>query len=352
MSACSCLTQPTETVYGLGAHALNEDAVHNIFTFKGRPLDDPVIVHVHSVERARPLYTLTEDESRIFDVLSAAFWPGPMTIVARAASCVPSIVMAGGSTVGVRIPHHPIALALLEACDLPVAAPSANRFGHVSPTTAQHVYDDLSAHDVLILDGGAARVGVESTVVQLADNTLTVLRRGGVSLSALREAVHHTLPDVVVTAKVSVGPTSLTPGQHLKHYAPANAPAFVISDDCTAPSEGSIALSSTAIIDMGGRLAQLRSITAFYYDISPKSDTAEGSAQIYTALRRVESEDVEAILLPDLSGLDVASTGPDERALVDKVFRATQGRTGHVDGARFVRHVAVERSHGEVVDGA
>src|SRR5437667_760341 len=173
---------PTETVYGLGANALQPRAVERIFVAKGRPLSDPLIVHI-AEESDLPI--LTTAISATVQRLIAAFWPGPLTLIVPRSSKIPSIVSAGLATVAVRMPRHPVALALIRAAGTPIAAPSANRFMHVSPTTAQHALADLDGRIPLILDGGPCEVGVESTVLDLCSPIPTILRPGGVSLDAL-----------------------------------------------------------------------------------------------------------------------------------------------------------------------
>lgn len=169
---------PTETVYGLGANALNPDACMSIFNTKGRPLTDPLIVHVHSVEQALPLIDQKQENAEIimniFQELAKAYWPGPLTMVVRAnLDVIPSLITAETGWVGIRIPNSPVALELLKAANVPVAAPSANKFGHVSPSKAQHVYDDFHKDsEVTILDGGACSFGIESTVMKIEDFTL------------------------------------------------------------------------------------------------------------------------------------------------------------------------------------
>jgi len=190
---------PTETVYGLGANALNGDAVRSIFVAKGRPLTDPLIVHVCSVEQALDLVELDEKERELFHLLASAFWPGPLTVVVRASDRIPALVTAHTGFVGIRVPNHAIALRLIELSQLPIAAPSANRFGHVSPTSASHVIADLrdKAH---VLNGeygqaeddinATCRFGIESTVVKLDSRSseLRVYRQGAVSQALIEDA--------------------------------------------------------------------------------------------------------------------------------------------------------------------
>ncbi|KAG9394705.1 Telomere recombination [Carpediemonas membranifera] len=320
---------PTETVYGLGAHAKDEAAVRRIFEYKGRPLDDPVIVHVHSVAAARALVDLSDDESVVFEALASSCWPGPLTIVSTAQPDVPLVVRADGPTVGVRVPSNSTARALLEHTNVPIAAPSANTFGHVSPTTADHVFADLGSHDILIIDDGPCDVGVESTVARVHNRAVTVLRRGGTSVEALKAAVETCPWAVEVSVKVGVGPSSLAPGQHLKHYAPGNAPAFVVRSEAEVEivaESVAVPLGECGVLDIGGNLAGLRGRVRHYHDLTAEGDTTVAARGIYAGLRGLEAHALSAILLPDVSGLASSLHGPDSKSLDDKLFRASQGR--------------------------
>lgn len=208
---------PTETVYGLGAHALDAAAVARIFAAKGRPATNPVIVHVADAAAAR---TLAADWPDTAERLAAAFWPGPLTLVVRKANVVPSIVTAGGTTAGLRVPAHPVALALLREARLPVAAPSANRSNRVSPTTAQHVLDELAGRLDLVLDGGPADVGLESTVVDLTGAEPVVLRPGCLTAEQLAACAGCRVRYREAEAASGVGPER-SPGRIPRHYAPA-----------------------------------------------------------------------------------------------------------------------------------
>ncbi len=214
---------PTETVYGLGAHALDEEAVRKIFAAKGRPGDNPLIVHVADLEDAEPLCEIS-DTAR---ALAARFCPGPLTIIMPRKPIVPDVVTANLDTVAVRIPSHPVAQAFLRECGLPVAAPSANTSGKPSPTTAQHVYHDLNGKLPIILDGGECQVGLESTVITLASDIPTVLRPGGVTPEMLLEV----LPEVRVADSVlrplHSGEKALSPGMMYQHYAPGGVLTMV-----------------------------------------------------------------------------------------------------------------------------
>lgn len=201
---------PTETVYGLGANALDPEAVARIFTVKGRPASSPLIVHVASTAMARGLALAWPPEA---EGLAKRYWPGPLTLVLPRSPCVPEIVTAGLPTVGLRVPAHPVALALLEAAGVPIAAPSANRFSQLSPTTAEHVRKSLGDAVDYILDGGPTTVGIESTVLSLAGRP--VLLRPGMISSADLEAVIGPLEQ-------AAGPRGAhpSPGMHPRHYSP------------------------------------------------------------------------------------------------------------------------------------
>jgi L-threonylcarbamoyladenylate synthase len=201
---------PTETVYGLGANALDPGAVSRIFELKGRPSSSPLIVHVSSIEMARKLVAEWPPQAQD---LAARYWPGPLTIVLPKASHVPDIVTAGLATVGIRVPAHPVALKLIEEAGIPIAAPSANRFGGLSPTTAAHVQAAFG-DAVPILDAGPCTVGIESTVVSLAGGRLTLLRPGMISLGEIAQAA---IPE-------GAHPS---PGMHPRHYSP-RTPLLVV----------------------------------------------------------------------------------------------------------------------------
>ena len=209
---------PTETVYGLGGDAMQPRALERIFAAKERPYSDPLIVHIADVEALETLVTSLPEQAKL---LANSFWPGPLTLILPASPRVPSLVTAGLSTVAVRMPRHPVALALIRATGSPIAAPSANRFMHVSPTTAQHTLADLDGRVPLILDGGPCEVGVESTVLDLCSPIPTLLRPGGISLEALQHVVPEVLyQDTPINKRLNEHTPQTAPGQMLKHYSP------------------------------------------------------------------------------------------------------------------------------------
>jgi L-threonylcarbamoyladenylate synthase len=210
----------TETVYGLGANALSDEAVAGIFAAKQRPAWDPLIVHVAGVEEIARVAVVEGELRERVERLARAFWPGPLTLLLPKVEAIPASVTAGRPLVGVRVPRHPAAQALLRAAGVPVAAPSANRFGHTSPTTAEHVMADLGGRIDAVLDAGPTQVGVESTVVDATRTPMVLYRPGAVTAEQLRAAAGVEV-EVFVAAKEEGAPESLpSPGVGIRHYAP------------------------------------------------------------------------------------------------------------------------------------
>jgi L-threonylcarbamoyladenylate synthase len=203
---------PTETVYGLGANALDPAAVAKIYAAKGRPPGSPLIVHVDSIEMAR---SLAREWSVNAEKLATRFWPGPLTLVLPKRPHVPDVVTAGLDTVGIRMPSHAIALALIKEAGLPVAAPSANRFSELSPTTAGHVRAGLGDRVAMVLDGGPTTVGIESTVLSLAGPEAILLRPGMISQAQIEEVIGPVRAEQAV-----LGAAHPSPGMHRRHYSP------------------------------------------------------------------------------------------------------------------------------------
>jgi L-threonylcarbamoyladenylate synthase len=208
---------PTETVYGIAANALDADAVARIFKVKGRPADNPLIVHVASLEDITPLVNSFPQEA---ERLAARFWPGPLTIVLPKTALVPDIVSAKLDTVAVRMPSHPVIRAVIRACGLPLAAPSANLSGRPSPTNAKHCIEDLNGKVELIVDGGDCEVGLESTVISLAGERPRLLRPGLCSLEDLQEVLPDITVDPSIVSGLAEGAKASSPGMKYKHYAP------------------------------------------------------------------------------------------------------------------------------------
>ncbi|MEI6579607.1 MAG: L-threonylcarbamoyladenylate synthase [Eubacteriales bacterium] len=208
---------PTETVYGLAANALNGEAVAKIFKAKGRPQDNPLIVHISNFEEIYPL--VTEVPQQAIE-LAQAFWPGPLTIVLPKTNIIPNEVSAGLNTVAVRMPSHPIARAIIKAAGVPLAAPSANASGSPSPTSAQHVLDDLDGLIDAVVDGGECSVGVESTVISLVNKTPRLLRPGGITPEQLKAVLGEIEIDDAVFSALGQNEIPASPGMKYRHYSP------------------------------------------------------------------------------------------------------------------------------------
>jgi L-threonylcarbamoyladenylate synthase len=212
---------PTETVYGLGANALDEDAVAKIFAAKQRPGWDPLIVHVSGREMLERVATIPDEVGERVGRLIEAFWPGPLTLLLPRTDAVPGAVTAGRPLVGVRMPWHPAALKLIESAGLPLAAPSANRFGHTSPTTAAHVLADLDGRIDAVLDGGPTEVGIESTVLDATQTPMVIYRPGAVTQQMIAAATGCEVRVFLPTNDQGTQPESLpSPGVGMRHYAP------------------------------------------------------------------------------------------------------------------------------------
>lgn len=219
---------PTETVYGLAANAYDENAVEKIFLAKGRPQDNPLIVHIDCMERLYDVAACVPDAAKR---LAGQFWPGPLTMIFQKSDQIPPAVTAGLSTVAVRYPSHRVANALIQAAGMPLAAPSANLSGHPSPTAAEHVFADLSGRIPAILDGGSCEVGLESTVILLNDEeNITLLRPGAVTVEMLESAVPHVRIDKGVLQELAEGEAALSPGMKHKHYSPRAEVVIIDSD--------------------------------------------------------------------------------------------------------------------------
>lgn len=319
---------PTETVYGLGANALDPEAIAGIFRAKERPTYDPLIVHLSEVGGLYDIVSLVPD---IALELAAHFWPGPLTLVLPRSSRVPLQVTAGGDTVAVRVPSHPVALALLAAAGVPIAAPSANRFGRVSPTSAEHVLADLNERIDLLLDGGSTQVGVESTVLSLVGPIPTILRPGGVS----REALVEVLGEVQVAENLPAdGESLLSPGTTLKHYAP-RAVVLLYRGDREAVLHR-MRHDATQRVAQGERVGLLLvdedrqafgGLPATFVQLGSIASLDEVAQQLYAALRTLDQADLSVILVRDLGpeGLGLAIRDRLTRAAAGRVIVVTEG---------------------------
>lgn len=218
---------PTETVYGLGANALDEDAVGRIFEAKGRPKDNPMIVHVSCMEEIEPLVKKIPEKAKL---LAEKFWPGPLTIIMEKSDKVPSVTSGNLDTVAVRMPSHEVMRKIIKESGCPIAAPSANLSGSPSPTNAKYVFDDMDGKISLIIDGGESNVGLESTVITLVGEKPRLLRPGGVTPEQLEEVLGEIEIDKAVRAKLEENQTAASPGMKYKHYAPKTKVVIVKAD--------------------------------------------------------------------------------------------------------------------------
>jgi len=313
---------PTETVYGLGANALDGRAVAGIFEAKGRPADNPLIVHVAGKEAVSGLVKKITGAA---EALMKAFWPGPLTIILPVGETVPAQVTAGLDTVAVRMPDHPVALGLIRAAGVPVAAPSANTSGRPSPTTARHVLNDLGGRIDLILDGGPAGVGVESTVVDLTVTVPLVLRPGGVTPEDLNKVLGAVAVDPAARSGFKGEGRPRSPGMKYAHYAP-RAPLFLV--------EGEAEAAAAKIMDLAREhRAQGRRVGILSYtggrDFSVAGEVVHAgrrdrpdtvAAVLYAALRRFDEMNVDVILAEGLADRGVGL------AVMNRLRKAAGGR--------------------------
>ncbi len=287
---------PTETVYGLGANAFDERAVKKIFDAKQRPPDDPLIVHVSSIEMASTLV-----DGPLPDIarrLAQRFWPGPLTMVFKKHASVPGIVTSGLPTVAIRVPVHPVARALIELSGVPVAAPSANLFERPSPTRAAHVLADLDGRIDGLVDGGEVDVGVESTIIDVTRDPPVLLRPGGVTLEALEALVGRVALHGSVTSKRVDGPV-ISPGMKSRHYSPKTKLVLVDIDDVHVASIKIAAVARDAIKD-GKKVGLI--LFGHDVDVEPVvlvqlgTDAVKGARALFDSIRSLDSKSLDLIV--------------------------------------------------------
>jgi L-threonylcarbamoyladenylate synthase len=296
---------PTETVYGLGADATSESAVAAIYAAKERPSFNPLIAHVADFEAAQALAAFDSDAR----TLAQAFWPGPLTLVLPVLPGCPVSLLAraGLDSVALRVPAHPVAAAILRAAQRPIAAPSANRSGRVSPTTADHVAGDLDGRVDLIVDGGSCEVGVESTIVSCLSDGVRILRPGGVAREDIERALGRGVEVLQHTA--GPGPALLAPGMLASHYAPRAG----VRLDARSANPGE------AVLDFGGQLAGAGARARL--DLSPSHDLAEAAANLFAYLRKLDATGVDAIAVAPIPGTGLGA------AINDRLQRAAAPRS-------------------------
>ncbi len=307
---------PTETVYGLGADAMNGEAVRRVYEVKGRPSNNPLIVHVDGAEMARRVVASWPDRATL---LAGRFWPGPLTLVLRRSPALPALVTGGGETVAVRCPDHPISLALIRAFGGPLVGPSANPSGRVSPTTPQHVREGLAGLDVLVLDGGPCRSGIESTVLSLVEATPRILRPGPVTRAQIEEVLHESITEAVPAQPA--GSPLMSPGLHERHYAP-RAPAVLFGPeqwpDVIEHATGTVVVLThepARHARMGVKLIRM------------PHEPAQYAARLYSALHEADAQGPALIAIERPSGI-----GGIWDAVRDRLRRAASEAPRHMIG--------------------
>ncbi len=309
---------PTETVYGLGANALDAEAVEGIFKVKMRPFDNPLIVHVTGMEQAEELVRFSPQEAA---VLAGHFWPGPLTLIFPKKELVPDITTAGLSSVAVRVPAHPLALKLISRAGIPLAAPSANLSGRPSPTTADHVLEDMAGRIDAVLDGGACSVGVESTVLSLLSGPPALLRPGGVTLEMLEAVLQKKILDLTAGRGEDFKGVPPSPGMKYRHYAP-RAPLYLVEGEGASQKQQLVALSESFTLQ-GRRLGLIifeESEGVFPAPVvkvlSSRKDPRLAAERLFAVLRSMDSLEVEVIVA---EGLEEKEMG---RAVMNRLRKA------------------------------
>lgn len=314
---------PTETVYGLGANALDREAVDSIFKIKKRPQTDPIIVHISDISQ---LETIVKNIPPLAMTLAEKYWPGPLTLIMERKNTIPSNVTAGLPTVAVRMPSHPISIALIKASGTPIAAPSANIFSRPSSTKARHIIDDFSESVDLIIDGGDSTIGVESTVLDITQTPPVLLRPGGTPMESLLEEI----PDLLFGPKyikLEETTASQSPGMLTKHYSP-RAKLILIQ----GPPEKTIQrIKSEAenLLDENKKVGLLLPSEDFdkftqlpvaSYDLGSESDLETVAKNLFSGLRELDSYGLDVILVRSLTseGLGLA--------ILDRMIRASEGK--------------------------
>ena len=343
---------PTETVYGLGADALNEDAVSRIFLAKGRPQDNPLIIHVPD---ASWLESYCRDVPPAAYRLAERFWPGPLTMILPRRDIVPLQTTGGLETVGVRCPNHPVTLAIIEAAGVPIAAPSGNTSGRPSPTTAAHMIEDMDGRIDGIVDGGPCTVGVESTIIDLTVTPPRLLRPGGLPLESLRQVLGEVAVDKAVTGLLAAGERPRAPGMKYRHYAP-HAPVTVV----TGEPERSARRIQGLLSDTAGVICFDEYAPLFpghiIHKLGPAADKSAQARHVFDALRTFDGTDVTEIFAqcPDDGGLGLAVANRLKMAagfhLIDADRPLIVGLTGGTGAGKTSALAALEDLGGTVLD--
>ncbi len=294
---------PTETVYGLAGNIYSDEAINLIFSTKKRPLFNPLIVHIPSANMLTEITSHVPEKAKL---LADAFWPGPLTLVLPKQNTIPDLITAGKPTVAVRVPNHPLTLELLEQLDFPLAAPSANPFGSISPTTAQHVNDYFENDIQMVLDGGPCQRGIESTIIGFEGEEPVVFRLGSTSL----EAIESVVGSIIIKNKKEVAPDA--PGMLERHYAPLTR--TILTDDLTT------AINSY----LDKRIGLLTFKTKVSHEaithqimLSEQGDTSEAASNLYDALHQLDKQDLDIIIAERLPEFELG------KSINDRLQRAT-----------------------------
>ena len=295
---------PTETVYGLAANALNEEAVIKIFEVKNRPSFNPLIVHCASWQTAQQYVQKVPAKAHL---LAEKFTPGPLTLLLTKKDSIPDLVTAGSEKVAIRIPDHPLTLALLESLDFPLAAPSANPFGYISPTTAAHVIENLNGKIPYILDGGSASIGVESTIIGFDENDKVLLyRSGGISMEEIEKVIN----EKIIQAPSSPQKNPETSGQLKSHYAP-HTPLYIGNID---QLKNEFAGKKIATISFTKNIEGIES--GYEFILSPKGNLHEAASNLFASLRKIDQLNADVILSESFPNKGIG------RAINDRLSRA------------------------------
>lgn len=311
---------PTETVYGLGANGLDEEAVRKIFIAKGRPQDNPLILHVAEKDQVPPLVEFISKEA---EELMEKFWPGPLTLLFKRSKLVPDCITAGLDTVAIRMPNHPVASALIKASGVPIAAPSANTSGKPSPTLANHVIEDLYGKIHMIIDGGKTGIGVESTVLDMSGDKPLILRPGGVTLEQLRDILPQVEEDLsIIKDDENIVPKS--PGQKYKHYAPKGEMYLFVGNLDNVVN--AIDEYANKYIELGKKVGIMATDeTKSKYDkgvilsIGSRKDKESIARNLFSTLREFDEKGVDIILA---EGIDSQGIG---KAIMNRMKKAAGG---------------------------
>ncbi|MBS1815730.1 MAG: threonylcarbamoyl-AMP synthase [Acidobacteria bacterium] len=297
---------PTETVYGLGANALSAAAVEQIFEAKGRPSWDPLIVHISNASMlSRVVQSVPENARKLMD----AFWPGPLTLLLKKSEIVPDIVTAGRPLVGVRMPDHPVAQAIISAAGVPIAAPSANRFGHISPTRAEHVLADLDGRIDAVVDAGPCEVGVESTVLDVTQSPMVIYRPGAISLVQIEQVAG---PVVMNSTPEEQGePESLpSPGVGMRHYAPRARVMLVRDEEEMEHAVGNANVKAIGVL-LPPRWSAPENVTVVWWE--SLADPAALAHTLFDRLRTLDAMNVDCIIVPLPVGQGELSAALEDR---------------------------------------